>query len=137
MFAGVGMSIVLLTLSLMGNYEVGYIKFLKYVVLFAILIIAANKAKDYFSESEFFTKSLMNGLRISIIGGVILGITTLLIFGIFPEAAPMKFNLIPKNWFDATAIAGMFLFESAALGFIFNLIVLQFLKRGPKEMSEV
>ena len=134
--AGILMAAIMALFSINGDYSVGFVKYLKYVALFAVLIMVDLLIKKRFANGNFFQKGLVSGLRLSIYAGAIVAASALLLFAVNPAFAPMKFNLIPETWLDAVTISVMLLIEVVALGFILNFIVLQSLKTGPKPLNE-
>ena len=126
--SGLLMTLVMLTLSISGDYKIGLIKYLKYIPLVIILNSFAIYLKPKVKKYKYFPKILVGGLGISAIAGAFLFISTLVVFGIIQDHAPMKFNLLPTNWLDATTIAVMLFVETIALGFIFNFIIFQYHK---------
>jgi hypothetical protein len=135
LIAGLLISLMTVSLSISDDFKIGLIKFLIYLPLTAVLISHARLLKPIVQDQTYFPKLLSGGLLISSMAGIFLMATTLILFGINPEFAPMKFNLMPANWLDATTISVMQLFETTALGFTINLIVFQYYKMGPRTLN--
>lgn len=135
-YAGLAMALIMSALSTTGNYEIGPVKYLQYFVLIGFFIKTALDIKDEVAANTFFQKAMTAGFRMSILAGVVLALATLVLYAINPIFAPMKFNLLPQDLFQAMTIAVILLFETVAFGVIVNFAIIQALKPGAETVNQ-
>ncbi len=135
LYAGLAMAILMAAMSITGNFEIGPVKYIKYIVLMGFLIKAGILIKQNAPAKKFFQRAMLGGLRIVVLAGLIVAFTSLMLYVVQPEFAPMKFNLLPTNGLQAFTISVMLLIETVALGFILNFAVIQALKPGAENIQ--
>lgn len=136
MIGGLLMLSITAILAISGEYEIGIVKYVKYIPLFVILFILGKEIKNNEKRSDFFTIALKNGISVSAMCGAIMGIGIIILFLINPAFAPLKFNVTPDSIQKAIIIAFMLFFETFVFGSIFNFIVIQGLKPGAETVNQ-
>lgn len=133
---GLFMALIMTFLGVSGDFEIGPVKYLKYIPLFAVLVIAGNYLKNNVSRNDFFSNASKTGIKISALCGAIAGVTVIILYFINPEYAPLKFNVSPETFGKTFIIAFMLFVETFVFGIIFNFIVIQGLKPGAETVQQ-
>lgn len=135
-YAGLAMVIILALLSVTGDYNIGFIKYVKYIALFIFLCIANLSIREKLRDRKYFGEAMGMGFRLSAIAGVFLLGATVVLFVINPSFAPMKFNFSPDTLVDSFIIGSIIFFETLVFGTLINFVLIQFIKPGAETVQQ-
>lgn len=128
--AGIAMTAILFLFQLSGLDYSPMAKLSKYIALFLVITYGLYKVISNLEGKNFF-QGVVLGNKMSIAAGIILLISTILIYSINPEYAFSKYSLVPDSIFQAVTIGIILFFETFIFGNIITFISMQYFKNPP------
>ncbi len=138
LIAGISIAIYLGLLSALGNLGASPLKFLKYVILGAVLFTVMSILRKSHRDTAFLTASLSANVKIAAIAGVIVVIANAILYSINPELSLEKYSMIPEEASDIVVVSGILIMESVVIGLLLTFVIYPALKNkySGKEISE-
>jgi len=126
---GLLISLFLALLSTTGNYGLSPIKYAKFLILIAGLIMFYRRSKNNLSESPNLFKYIASGAKISFVAAAMVGLTNMLLFFFDPSFAIQKYNLEANTIGGAAAISAFLFVELLVMGLLCSYVVYPLFKQ--------
>jgi len=127
LFAGIGMTFMLLLFQLTGNDYSPVLKLSSYLFLMIAIVVALNMYKNKIS-GDVFIRGIGVGTKLSLVAGLCLAAINIILFLVLPQYAFSKYGMEPHSLQQMFLISVVLFFETLIIGSIMTFIVLQFLK---------
>lgn len=127
LLAGAMMVGILMLFQVSGNDFSPFLKLSKYITLAIPIVLALNVYKDRIS-GDIFIKGISVGLKLSLVAGMVLVLTNIVLYLISPEYAFSKYSIEPSTLQQLALVCAVLLFETIVFGGIITFAVLQYLK---------
>lgn len=128
LLAGALISVFLGSLSVAGDYGGASLKYLKFVILFAVIAYALYLVKRRKEGSAFFMSSVTKGFGISVIAGLVVTVVNFGLFMINPEFSIQKYTLIPSTPGQVHLVNLLLMIEFIVMGLLSAFVLFQGLK---------
>jgi hypothetical protein len=132
---GIAASIYLAILAVIGDFGGSFLKYGKYAIIVTGLIYFYKQNVENWKYEKFVGNYIGSSINISLIGGILIGISNLILFYIDPSFAIQKYNLSAQSIGQLAVINGVILVETVVLGLLVAYVIYPFFKNIPHDNS--
>lgn len=130
--AGLLMMALLMIFQISGNDFSPWLKLSKYIVLAILIIVGLNRYKSHIT-GDIFIKGFPFGLKLSVIAGLVLALTNIILYLVNPELSFSKYSIEPTTGLQLALVSAVLFFEVMVFGGIITFATLQYLKESRKK----
>lgn len=129
---GLVTSLLLILLSKSGEANPLYYSLFKYIPMGVMVFLALNILQKIVEKKSVFGKGAKIAFNLSLIAGLIVAVTSFILYAINPDWAFDKFGKVTNSFPQAATVAAMLFFEILVVTNLIAFVILQYIKRNVK-----